>query len=106
MAATSIGAAGGQEPVGCGVAPGGEDGVPWPPPARSKGGSGPLPLPACHAGVAAGREQSLHSQPDLEPNANKSIARVLETYFPVFYLGFHCLHTCVNGASSSSVGTG
>lgn len=72
----------------------------------AKEGRGSLPLPVCHVGVPAGREQSLHSQPDLEPNANKSIARVLETYFPMFYLGFHCLCTCVNGANSSSIDTG
>jgi len=77
--------------------------APLPP---AEGGSGPLPLPACHVGVSAGREQSMHSQPGSEPNANKSIARALETHFPVFYLGFHCLCTRVNGANSSSIDTG
>lgn len=56
--------------------------------------------------VSAAREQSLHSQPEPEPNANKSMRGVLETYFPVFYLGFHCLCTWVNGTNSSSIHTG
>lgn len=77
------------------------------PPAPPKTGSGQtLPLPDCHVGVSADWEQSLHSQSVLEPSANKSIARSLETHFPVFYLGFHCLCTCVNDVNSSSIDTG
>lgn len=77
------------------------------PPAPPETGSHQsLPLPACHVGVSAGWEQSLHSQSVLQPSANKSIARSLEAHFPVFYLGFHCLCTCVNGANSSSMDTG
>lgn len=54
-----------------------------------------LPLPGCHVRVSAAWEQSLHSQSVLEPSANKSIARSLETHFPVFYLGLPLsLHLC------------
>lgn len=80
--------------------------APTPPAPPKTGSDHTLPLPDCHVGVSADWEQSLHSQSVLEPSANKCIARSLETHFPVFYLGFHCLCTCVNDVNSSSIDTG
>lgn len=108
-AATSGGATGGHDPTSDRMALGWEDrdpGTRTSKPPQRQGGIRPLPLPDCHVGVSAGWEQSLHSQSVLEPSANKSIGRSLETHFPVFYLGFHCLCTCVNGVNSSSIDTG
>lgn len=107
-AATAGDATGGHDPTSDRMALGWEDRDPGTctcTPPRT-GGDQTLPLPDCHVGISAGWEQSLHSQSVLELSANKSIARSLETYFPVFYLVFHCLCTCVNGVNSSSIDTG
>lgn len=107
-AATSGGATGGHDPTSDRMTLGWEDRDPGTRISSSPkaGDDHSLPLPGCHVGVSAACKQNLHSQSVLEPSANKSIARSLETHFPVFYLGFHCLCTCVNGVNSSSIDTG